>query len=84
MKIKTVNLTMQEIIDILDPINPDAFNLLNNALQEKVINDIGEDAWLKTFDSDEWNIKLSLNYEVEKTETQKFMEEHFQLINIGA
>jgi hypothetical protein len=64
--IKTVTMTMQEIINVLDAINPNAFDLLNSALQEKVINDIGGDAWLKTFDSDNWNIKLNLNYEVTK------------------
>lgn len=63
MTIKTVTLTMQEIINVLDPLNPNAFDLLNSALQEKVINDIGEDAWLDTFDSDNWNMKLNLNYE---------------------
>ena len=64
--IKTVTMTMQEIINVLDAINPNAFDLLNSALQEKVINDIGGDEWLKTFDSDNWNIKLNLNYEVTK------------------
>jgi hypothetical protein len=64
--IKTVTMTMQEIINVLDAIHPNAFDLLNSALQEKVINDIGGDEWLKTFDSDNWNIKLNLNYEVAK------------------
>jgi len=60
---KTVNLSMQEIINILDPIHQNAFDLLNNAIQEKLIDQIGEERWLKTFDSDNWNIKLNLNYE---------------------
>jgi len=59
---KTVNLSIEEIISILDPLNQSAYDKLQSALEEKVSKDIGEDQWLKVWNSDDWTINLTLNY----------------------
>jgi len=60
---KTVSLSMNEIIAILDPINQDAYNRLQLALETKVGADIGDEKWLRVWNSDEWRIKLTLEYD---------------------
>lgn len=59
---KTVNLNIGEIISILDPLNPNAYDKLQSALEEKVSKDIGEEQWLKVWNSDDWTVTLTLNY----------------------
>ena len=62
---KTVSLSMNEIIAILDPINQEAYFKLFTALEDKVMEDIGEDKWLTVWNSDEWRIKLTIEYDEE-------------------
>ena len=59
----TVSLSMNEIIAILDPIHQEAYFKLFTALEDKVMETIGEDKWLKVWNSDDWRIKLTLEYE---------------------
>jgi hypothetical protein len=59
---KTVSLTHQEIINILDAIHPNAYDLLQSAIENKAIDELGEDAWLKRWETGNWDIKLNLNY----------------------
>jgi len=57
---KTITLSQQEIIDVLDKIHPDAYDLLQSAIESKAIDQIGGEAWLKRWESDNWDIKLNL------------------------
>jgi len=59
---KTVSLSMNEIISILDPFTEDAYNNLQRALEGKANAQIGEDKWLDVWNSDNWRIKLTLEY----------------------
>ena len=62
---KTVSLSMNEMIAILDPIHQEAYFKLFTALEDKVMEAIGEDKWLKVWNSDEWRTKLTLEYDEE-------------------
>ena len=63
---KTVSLSMNEIIAILDPINQDAYNKLQQALEAKAIEVLGDDvSWICVWGSDEWKIKLDLTFNEE-------------------
>jgi len=59
---KAVSLNIGEIIAILDPLNPDAYDKLEQALGAKVIKEMGEEQWLKVWESDDWTMNLTLNY----------------------
>lgn len=59
---KTVSLNIGEIISILDPLSPDAYDKLVRALEKKVVKNLGEDQWLKVWNSDDWTVNLILNY----------------------
>jgi hypothetical protein len=59
---KTISMSMGEIIAILDQINPEAYDKLQNAIESKVIEQIGENSWLKIWNSDEWRITLKLDF----------------------
>jgi hypothetical protein len=63
---KTVSLSMNEIIAILDPLNQDAYDKLQQALEQKAIAVLGDEvSWLALWDSDEWNIRLDLTFDEE-------------------
>lgn len=62
---KTVSLGLKEIIAILDPLNQNAYDKLFQALEKKVIQNIGEEGWLKIWNSDEWAVNLNLDFEEE-------------------
>lgn len=59
----TVNLTQGEIIKILDSINPNAYDILQSAIEEKAIDRSGGEAWLKKWESGNWKLELNLTYE---------------------
>ena len=59
---KTVSLNIGEIISILDPLSPDAYDKLEQALGAKIAEEIGEEQWLKVWNSDDWTMNLVLNY----------------------
>ena len=59
---KTISMSMGEIIATLDPINQEAYDKLQTAIQAKAIKQMGEDGWLKVWNSDEWRITLKLDY----------------------
>lgn len=61
----TVNLSLNELIAILDPLNANAYDKLQQALEKKAIDLIGEDAWLKTWNSDDWAVSLNLEFKGE-------------------
>ena len=59
---KTVTLNQREIIDLLDKLHPNAYDLLQSAIEEKAIDQLGEDAWLKRWETGNWDINLNLRY----------------------
>jgi hypothetical protein len=63
MKIKTVSLSQSELINILDAIHPNAYDLMQTALEEKAIEESGGEAWLKKWETGRWEVKLNLTYE---------------------
>jgi hypothetical protein len=60
---KTISLTIGEIIAALDPVDPNAFDNLYKALEAKAITEIGLDNWLKVWESDNWTVKTQLFFE---------------------
>jgi len=63
---KTVSLSMNEIIAILDPLNQNAYDKLQQALEQKAIAVLGDEvSWLALWNSDEWAIKLDLTFDEE-------------------
>jgi hypothetical protein len=61
----TVSLNMYEIIEILDPLNQNAYDKLQSKLEEKLCKLISEDKWLEIWDSGNWSIDMTLNIEEE-------------------
>jgi hypothetical protein len=60
---KTVSLNQSELISILDALHPNAYDLIQSALEEKAIDESGGDAWLKKWETGNWSVKLNLTYE---------------------
>lgn len=63
MSYQTVTLSQSEIIAILDALHPNAYDLLQTAIEEKAINKSGEESWLRKWESGNWKIELNLTYE---------------------
>jgi hypothetical protein len=61
----TVNLSLNEVISILDPLNANAYDKLQQALEQKAISLVGEDSWLNVWNSDEWAVSLNLEFKGE-------------------
>jgi hypothetical protein len=62
----TVNLSLNEVIAILDPLNANAYDKLQQALEKKAIDLVGEDEWLTIWDSDNWAVNLNLEFKGEE------------------
>jgi hypothetical protein len=60
---RTVNLSQLELINILDAIHPNAYDLMQAEIENKAIDELGERAWLDRWESGNWNLKLTLTYE---------------------
>ena len=63
MTYQTVTLTQSELIKILDAINPNAYDLMQSAIENKAIDKSGEETWLKKWESGNWKLELNLTYE---------------------
>jgi uncharacterized protein YfbU (UPF0304 family) len=57
---------MYEMMEILDPVNQNAYDKLQSALEEKICKSMSEDQWLSTWESGNWEIEMSINF-TEKT-----------------
>jgi hypothetical protein len=62
---KTVKLSLRELIAILDPLNPNAFDKVYRALEKKAIQEVGEENWLEIWNSDEWQVNAELIFDEE-------------------
>lgn len=60
---RQVELRQLEIIDVLDKVHCNAYDLLQSAIEDKAIDQLGSEAWLKRWESGNWNLKLVLTYE---------------------
>lgn len=58
----TVTLNQGEIIAILDALHSNAYDKLQQALEAKIPDDKAA-AWLESWEAQQWEIKLNLNYE---------------------
>ena len=63
MTYETVTLTQGELIKILDAINPNAYDTMQSAIENKAIDKSGEETWLKKWESGNWKVELNLTYE---------------------
>jgi hypothetical protein len=57
---------MYEMMQILDPINQNAYDKLQSALEQKICKAMPEDEWLSAWESGKWSIEMSIEFE-EKT-----------------
>ena len=56
-------LTMYEMMEILDPFNPNAYDKLQSALEQKICKSMSEDEWLLNWEKGNWEIEMSINFE---------------------
>lgn len=54
-------LSMYEMMEILDPINQNAYDKLQSALEQKICKAMSEDEWLAMWEESEWNIEMTIN-----------------------
>ena len=59
-------LNMYEMMQILDPINQNAYDKIQSALEQKICKAMPEDEWLSAWESGKWSIEMSIEFE-EKT-----------------
>jgi|APMed6443717190_1056831.scaffolds.fasta_scaffold1306679_2 hypothetical protein len=56
-------LNMYEIMEILDPVNQNAYDKLQSALEQKICKTMSEDEWLSAWEKGNWEIEMSINFE---------------------
>lgn len=56
-------LNMYEMMEILDPINQNAYDKLQSALEQKICKTMSEDEWLSAWEKGNWEIEMSINFE---------------------
>jgi len=57
------SLNMYEMIEVLDPINKNAYDKLQIALEQKICNAMGEEKWREIWVTSDWNIEMSITFE---------------------
>ncbi len=57
---KTFNLNMYEMMEILDKLNQNAYDKLQSALEEKICKNMTEEQWLEIWESGDWEIEMSI------------------------
>jgi hypothetical protein len=60
MRKQIVKLDNSQIIQILDRLHKDAYDILQQELEVKLMNQIGEDLWLDAWESGRWKIDMRL------------------------
>ena len=56
-------LNMYEMIEILDPINQNAYDKLQSALENKICQAMPEQNWIDIWQNGDWEIEMSINLE---------------------
>jgi uncharacterized protein YfbU (UPF0304 family) len=54
-------LSMYEMMEILDPLNQNAYDKLQSALEQKICKTMTEDEWLSIWEGSEWEIEMAIN-----------------------
>jgi hypothetical protein len=54
---------MYEMMEILDPVNQNAYDKLQSALEQKICQSMPEDEWLSIWEKGNWEIEMSINFE---------------------
>lgn len=55
-------LSMHEMMQILDPLNQNAYDNLQSALEQKICNTMSEEKWLAVWESGEWDIEMVVTF----------------------
>lgn len=56
-------LNMYEMMEVLDPINKNAYDKLQIALEQKICKAMGEENWREIWVTSDWNIEMSITFE---------------------
>ena len=51
-----------EMIEILDSIHQNAYDKLQSALEQKILETMSEEEWLAIWDSGKWTIETSITF----------------------
>ena len=51
-----------EMIEILDSVHQNAYDKLQSALEQKVLQTMSEDEWLAIWNTGEWTIETSITF----------------------
>lgn len=54
-------LNMYEIMEVLDPLNQNAYDKLQSALESKICKTMPEAEWVKLWESGDWEIEMVIN-----------------------
>jgi len=57
------SLNMYEMIEVLDPINKNAYDKLQIALEQKICKALGEEKWSQIWVTSNWDIEMSITFE---------------------
>ena len=60
---KTVKLSLKELVAVLDPLHTNAYDRIFLALEKKAMQEVGEENWLKIWNSDEWQVNAELIFD---------------------
>ena len=52
-----------EMIEILDSVHQNAYDKLQSALEQKVLETMSEEEWLSIWDSGKWTIETTISFE---------------------
>ena len=55
-------LNMYEMMRVLDPINQNAYDKLQSALEDKICKTMTTSEWLDIWDEDNWEIEMSISW----------------------
>ena len=55
-------LNQGEMMEILDPLNQNAYDKLQGAIEKKICEVLAEKKWLEIWEEGNWNIELSITF----------------------
>ena len=57
------SLNMYEMMEVLDLIDPNAYDKLQIALEQKICETMGEEKWREIWVTSDWDIEMSITFE---------------------